>query len=240
MSIQPLTLFRLAYTSRLYRALTDDYLGQLYTCVGSKIVDPEDKDHRRAVLAFLNRWGCRQFARDYHSLASQELLRWSRRWAASLPERGKRLMEFTDNELADVQDAFDALLDKTASYKHRDGRKLRVRFGATGVAKILYVLRPKAFLPWDRKIRDALDFGESGREYRRFLEHVRVQINDLIRDARHHSISDSQIPKAVGREGTSLTKLIDEYHWVKITMGCEPPTADELRQWLGWLSVSEG
>jgi len=43
------------------------------------------------------------------------------------------------------------------------------------------------------------------------------------------------IPRTIGREGTSVPKLIDEYYWVTIAKGCKPPDRSEVQKWAVWV-----
>ncbi len=38
----------------------------------------------------------------------------------------------------------------------------------------------------------------------------------------------------------NLPKLIDEYYWVTITMGCPSPNEEELERWAHWARKETG
>ena len=133
---------------------------------------------------------------------------------------------------------FDNLKDKAASYKGSGTKRHVVTFGAVGAAKILFVLRMNVFLPWDREIRNTLDFGDTGSEYVRFLKYARQRLGEVIEDAHRFAITPEGIPDAVGRQGVPLPKLLDEYHWVTITEGYAPPSQAELETWSRWVRHS--
>lgn len=229
-----MTLFALAHACWLYARLTDDAIDVLRGKVGGDIPDIGRADQRRAVIEFLNAWGCRQFATDYHALASQEMLDWGRKFLKDLPPPDKSLLTLTSTAMDAFVPVFDDLKDRTASYKGSGSTKHVVTFGATGAAKILFVLRMNVFLPWDMKIRDTLDFGDSGAEYVRFLKHAQERLAEVLEDARRFDITPEGIPEAVDRRGVPLTKLLDEFHWVTITRGCEAPDQEELAKWVRW------
>jgi len=68
-------LSELAFACFVYAQFTnydDSYLSFLQA-IGHRL-DPANSKHRRALLAWLNLWGCRQFAIEYHGLASSEVL----------------------------------------------------------------------------------------------------------------------------------------------------------------------
>ena len=66
-----MTLSELAFACFLYAHFTDyddSYLSFLQ--VTNHHPDFVNSKHRKALLTWLNQWGCRQFAVEYHELAS--------------------------------------------------------------------------------------------------------------------------------------------------------------------------
>jgi hypothetical protein len=232
MSKDNMTLYEMSYACRLYNALTDTALEDMYKRIGSKRIDMGDDTHLGEVLKWLNKWQCRQFALAYHCLAKKNLSKWATKWSKSLPSFDEELVDFSEEQLMRFAEAFDALSDSIAS--KRGAKKYPVTVGPTGAAKIFFVLRPKAFLPWDSYIRELLGFGCCGKEYMRFLIGVAGQIQELINDAKRLGIKREQIPIAVNRPDSTLAKLMDEYHWVSITRACKAPSADVLEKWVQW------
>jgi len=88
---------------------------------------------------------------------------------------------------------------------------VRVRnIGPTSVGKLLHLLLPDFFVPWDDEIRknemnrlgfekdgQSLSFGHSCLEYARFLEKIHAELN-------------SMLSAASGTEGKSITDIIEE------------------------------
>jgi len=67
-------LFQLAYACRLYGEFTDfDATYERFLSVTHPSFDVLNASHRKALFKWLNAWGCRQFAVDYHGLASENL-----------------------------------------------------------------------------------------------------------------------------------------------------------------------
>ncbi len=68
-------LAELAFACYVYASMTDydssyiDFLGKV-----GKDLDLTDADHRQALITWLNQWGCRQFSKECHELASNEIL----------------------------------------------------------------------------------------------------------------------------------------------------------------------
>ena len=233
----PITLFGLAYSSRLYTALTDTAWEDLQERIKAPIPDLSDEQHGLAVMDFLNKWRCR-ISTDAKSRieACASLREWSRQWSGKLPSPKTPLANLSSDEIAAVADAFDSLSERTAGFASRQGRTIVKSFGPTGTAKVLFVFRPDAFPPWDDPIREALGFDGSGSEYCRFLLHVQKEIDLLVKDASRHDVSAEGISAAVGRTGVPLAKLIDEYYWMTLTQGCSIPTKEDLMHWLQLLS----
>jgi hypothetical protein len=144
---EPLTLFALAHACWLYKKMTDDALNELHGKVGGEIPDIERAEHRQAVIEFLNEWGCRQFAKEYHPDASKEMQQWWTAFLKDLPPPRKTLLMLTPGEIDAFTPVFDDLKNRTASYKGDGTGRHVVTFGGTGAAKILFVLRMNVFLP---------------------------------------------------------------------------------------------
>ena len=236
MNEKPLTLSGLAYACRLYREFTDyeSASDELHVVTGATL-DLDDAGHKLALLRWLNAWGCRQFAKDYHSTASKELQAWGSEWLKGLPGPTENLLRLTDDAIDVSSDACDDLIQRTASRRRYGKEERNIGFGATGAAKVLHALRPNAFVPWDSPIRHALGFGETGPEYGRFLRHIKAEANEVIQDAKKHGIAQDRIPAAIGRDGAGLPKLIDEFYWVTITRGCSIPEKAEVENWARWM-----
>ena len=105
-------------------------------------------------MKWLNEWGCRQFAKEYHDDALERIRLWAQRYLRDLPPEAASILEITDSDIHRAAGAFDALKELQASQKGTRRGAVSVRVGATGGAKIMYALRPRALPPWDDAIRD--------------------------------------------------------------------------------------
>ena len=56
-------------------------------------------DHRRELIVWLNRWGCRQFALDQHHAASENIAKWYERVEGELVDCDREIWELNDSEL---------------------------------------------------------------------------------------------------------------------------------------------
>jgi hypothetical protein len=179
-------------------------------------IDPLNEAHRAAMFVWLNAWGCRQFARAYHSMASESLTKWSAAWLARLPGPEANLTDLSPRQVALCAAAYDALRDCRASVKHRaSGHAFSVSYGPTGAAKTLFAIRPNIFAPWDDRIRKARGWSPEAVSFEAYLNDTADELRRLAAEA---GVSVSAVPALVGRPHSSPPKLIDEYNWVTLTM----------------------
>ena len=231
-----MTLSELAFACFLYNRFTDSdkaYLLLLKKTGGC--TDLCDAKHRQALLEWLNQWGCRQFARRHHGLASRSILSWHGKHGKGLFPSNKNLWELNDQELISATVAFGALSGKIASYRTKsNGSPVTVTVGPTGAAKILFAVRPRALPPWDDPIRRFFGYDASKEGYLSYLRETRTMLEKLAISCEMNGLSLAELPKELGRPNSTLPKLIDEYHWVAVTRGCSLPSSDILQRWLGW------
>jgi hypothetical protein len=228
-------LYELAYSCRIYDRLSQPdtpYLAFLDTTAGDP--DFSNPSHMSALLEWLNSWGCRQFAIDYHDLASESILGWAKRWEPRLPDRLLTLDRLSDEDVQRAGEAYADLCGRLASRRTREGKTYDVQVGPTGAAKVMFAARPSAFAPWDERIRQERKWDESQCSYCQYLVEVREQVQQLCTEAAELGISAEDIPRQVGRPRSTLPKLIDEYNWVTLTRGFVPPEPDEIAKWYRW------
>ena len=80
-------LFELAFACRIYGGRTRFDVGYLdFVDKTGGSLNFMDSAHMKALLVWLNSWGCRQFALDYHKEAAKSIARWAGQWEVSLPD----------------------------------------------------------------------------------------------------------------------------------------------------------
>jgi hypothetical protein len=228
-------LSELAFANFLYDRLTsydDSYRN--FQRITNASPDLSIARHRRALLAWLNKWGCRQFALEHHELASGEILRWHNQYGDTLFPGDRDLWELTELELSSVGTAYESLSNRTASYRTRNGNRFSVSFGPTGAAKILFAIRPRALVPWDDSVRNHLEHDGSPASYLSYLKHVKSMLKELAMSCQGNGFQLIDLPQQLGRPDLTLPKLIDEYYWVTITKKCSPPDSDTFQRWANW------
>jgi hypothetical protein len=198
-------------------------------------VDLGIEHHRLALLNWLNDWGCRQFAIEYHDMASGELRDWNKAHNDHLSSINKSLISLTSEDTKKIKDIYTELASKKASKRELKGKMATVEFGPTGAAKILFALKPNTFIPWDQPIRTKFELDGTADSYCDYMLKVRDQLKELSKDCERNGFSLHDLPRILNREGSSIAKLIDEYYWVTITKGSEAPRKKDLQLWLSWM-----
>lgn len=229
-------LAELAFACYVYGPMSDYDSSYLQFLQKTKPqLDLSKPNHRMALLKWLNDWKCRQFARRYHDLASEEIRLWFEEVRNQLLPLDKTLLTFSSNDFAFVKNAYKELLHRTASIRTLlNGDQSKVEFGPTGTSKILFALRPNSMIPWDEAMRAKFQLAGSEGDYVKFLKIVKKDIEELDNTCNRSGYKLSDLPQLLGRPKFSLTKLIDEYHWVTITRNCSVPTSKLLMQWAQW------
>jgi len=231
-------LSELALACFMYAQFTsydDSYLSFLQ--ITNHHPDLTNCKHRRALLIWLNQWGCRQFAVEYHELASSEILSWYNQFNSALFDRNQNLRDLTESEMKFVAQAYEALSNKRASLRKRKENTFSVTVGPTGAAKILFAVRRNALVPWDDPIRSHYRYDGSGTSYLAYLYRVRSLLKELEDTCNKNGFALTQLSKQLGRNNSTIPKLIDEYHWVTITKGCSMPVQDIFQKWAQWSRI---
>ncbi|HWR83756.1 MAG TPA: hypothetical protein VN285_10660 [Candidatus Deferrimicrobium sp.] len=198
--------------------------------------DLMNQDHRYALLKWLNQWGCRQFAIQYHDLAQIELLDWYRQYTNWLFPPERNIWQLTQIDYNIIRDLFESLKSRTASIQHRGNREITMRFGAIGAAKILFAVRPKCFAPWDNPIRGAFGYDSSSESYVSYLEEIKNRLQSIRISCEQNGFTLANLPETLQRPNSSVPKLMDEYFWMTITQNWSVPDNLTFRNWVQWIS----
>lgn len=229
-------LHELSFACYVYAGMSDyDSSYNRLRSETSPQIDLSIQEHQIALLGWLNDWGCRQFSKDHHALAANEISLWYNDFSPRFFSSQKMLSSLSNDELNFVQEAFGNLMHRTASMRKTRNKQIsRIEIGPTGAAKILFALRPDALVPWDIQIRSDHELDGTARSYRSFLIIVREHLNELNIECEEYGINLENLPVLLGRPESSLVKLVDEFFWVTITRKCMPPSENLLRQWNEW------
>jgi hypothetical protein len=227
-------LYELAYCCHVFVVLAgEDRASSALRAATGRTVDPSRPEHSAALLTWLRRWGCRQFAVEDELIARESLAGWWALWGRRLPPPKRTVVDLSERELDAIAGAYDDLRVRQAAWQRRADGSVARTFGATGAAKALYAIRPNACPPWDEPIRRRLGLHEDGDGYRRQLVRVRAELAEAAADL-GPGASAAEIPAAIDRPETSLAKLVDEHDWVRFTHGTEPPPPELLARWAGY------
>lgn len=233
-----MNLAQFAYACRVFDSMTgydNSYAEFLEKTNGA--LELSNSDHRKWLLKWLNKWGCRQFSLDCHQIASDEILTWWNRWGGSLFPSDRPIWDLTDEELKYTALSYHDLSNRVASRRQTGSGESSVRIDPSGAAKILFASRPAALPPWDapmRKIRGA-DGGKEG--YLKYLEDVRARAHQLSHVASRMGLKITDIPELIGQKNSTVCELINKYLWVTISRDCKLPDADTFKKWETWSRV---
>jgi hypothetical protein len=234
----PLSPFELALASYLYEAMTayGASLHRLRSCLGPKDdLDLSLADHRVALLRFLNEWGCRNLARDWHALALAEIERWYGDARERVDSLGRPRQALDTASRRDLVEVFDELSTRIIAHKESKGRQLHISFGPTATSKTLFALHPSLFPAWDRPIREKLGYSGDGESYAQFTTDLHEKIEESKRQARRDGFALEGLPEMLGRPGyTTLVQLFAEYYWITLTRGVSLRSREEISGWLSW------
>jgi hypothetical protein len=230
-----MNLGELAFACYVYASMTDyDRSYKDFRSAINNDLDLLSTQHRQSLITWLNKWGCRQFSKDCHGEASENILRWYEDNENLLPAKDVGLSSISSADLELASEAYAKLTEKMACEKSRGENIIQVTIGPTGAAKILFALRPQTLVPWDDPIRDRFSCDASGQSYYTFHMNMQRAVVELDVQCRVHGIQLQDLPNHLGRPNSSIPKLIDEFNWVSITKSCRFPGDDLLNRWMAW------
>lgn len=177
---------------------------------------------RDKLRRWLNAWGCRlRYPQPGEpDVFSDSLARW---WASSgsgLPD--VPVAELSDAGVGTLADSYADLAARPAALLTRAGAPAGHRaIAPTAASKIMFALRPETVPPWDAAIARATAGGTSRDHFASHLEAARAWAGSVQDEARRHGIAD--VPAYVGRPGSSLARVWDEWLYLTITRGRHVP-----------------
>jgi hypothetical protein len=91
--------------------------------------------------------------------------------------------------------------------------QLRNAIGPVSASKVLHVLKPDLFVPWDTKIRGYYNLDDGEEDYLSFLKTSGSQRSDLLSNAGN----EDTLRKTFYRRGWKpFSKLLDELNWARV------------------------
>lgn len=177
-------------------------------------VDLSVEAHRVAAIIWLRAWGCRHLRRADTAKTDKALRLWWLDWAGRLPGERETLTGLSDAGIALAGEAYDTLRTAPAASRSVKGIDLEVSFGDTAAAKLMFAIRPRAFLPWDAQIRAAFGWAGGGAAYAQVLRLSAAALDGL---ARRLAVPVGDLPALLGRPASSPPKLVDEYLLIRVT-----------------------
>lgn len=218
-----------AYTKSLW-----EFRREVRNNKGSFIPDLYNQEHQKALFRFLRKWKCRQFSNNYEVLSQAELIGWLQSTDVKKLLHGKTLRALSKKELNEIAASYQSLMEKTASYKHRGGKELRVRFGPAGASKILYSLNPEVVVPWDIDLRRELKYADTKSEFIRFHQYCQGVLEDLDKNCQSQGFDIESLSHKMGLEPVPFVELLNKYLMVKYSLKIQFPKIDQMKLWLKW------
>jgi hypothetical protein len=178
-------------------------------------VDLNVDAHRVAAIGWLRAWGCRHLRRADTPKTSEALRVWWKEWGGRFPGAGETLTGLREATIVVAGQAYEALRTAPAAGRSVKGHEIEVSFGDTAAAKLMFALRPRAFLPWDAPIRAGFGWW-GGDGYAQLLRQSAAALDGL---ARRLAVPVADLPELLGRPRSTPPKLVDEYLWLRLTYG---------------------
>jgi len=223
----------IAFACYVYKIINDydkAYINFLNEVQGS--LDLSNNKHRKALLEWLNNWGCRQFAIKYHNEASKSIENWYNIYSKKLRDYDIDIIHFDEKKAEFIGRAFEDLSKCFASYRiKKSGEKKKVTIGPTGATKILFAIKPNELMPWDGAIRSG-KYNGTKESYIDFLNYVKMLCRSIEEKCKKHGYKLSDLPGIIDREKSTIPKIIDEYLWITKTRDFIPPTNAILEKWV--------
>lgn len=226
-------LYELAIASMIFSSITgyNSAYNVLLKKTGGE-PDLSNDEHRLEILKWLNKWGCRQFKKDYHIHASNQLYEWHKENQDLLPDKDINIWELVDFD--SIGKLFTSLSGRVASYKKRNETEIATSFGPTGTSKILFAIRSKSLIPCDIPMREKFQLSSDSGGYITYLKKVISSCRELEEQCKKNGFSLEDFPKIIKRPNTTIPKLIDEYHWITLTKNFKIPNSKIILEWLNF------
>lgn len=178
-------------------------------------IDLSKPAHRGALHRWLNAWGCRiRTARtgeiDPFDVA---IASWWMLQRDSLRAIDRPMVQLSDDELRTLGAAYDSLSASIVAYD-KTGKARSM--GPTAAAKTLYALKPNSVMPWDLAIAAQLHGARDRAAFTNHLALGRCWAKSLLAES---GLDEPQLVAELGCPGSSLAKVLDEYCYVRYTLG---------------------
>jgi hypothetical protein len=199
----------------------DTSLAYLLSVTGGA-VDLVVYEHRNQLRRWLNKWVCRlRYPLPGEPDAfSDSLLQWWPTSGTALPNNP--IAELSDAEVGAIADSYADLSAQPGALITRRGVVTGHRsIGPTAASKIMFVLRPDTIPPWDAAIARTTTGGTSSIHFASHLKAARAWAQGVRKEGSRQNVAD--IATHVGRPGSSLARLRDEWMYLTITRHCPVP-----------------
>lgn len=229
-----MTLAELAFASFIFRKLDSGAYERLLKYTNGHL-DLTNTNHRLRLLKWLNDWGCRHISKNHHKDASRQIRLWYEKYKNRLFNDNISLQDLNEENLNLAGSALDDLSKAVVACRILRGgaNSCEVKLGAVAAAKLLFALKPKALMAWDKSIMGQLGYDGSGDSYVGFLRYVQALLGEIEQLCNQYGFTLAELPNRLNRPQATLPKLVDEYFWITITKECKP-SQDDFQRWSNW------
>lgn len=232
------TVFDLTFSSYLYAHMTyyDRILENFMESVELDL-DLSNKEHRKKLLQWLNKWGCR-INQDYKKEYSKTIGEWYEEYRSRLVPQNKDLWRLDDRELDAMDYAYEDLKNRPV-HEYKQSRNPAVRHvGPTAASKILFILRPRSAIDWDVSIRKEVKVRFGDRSYKEYLEKAREDLLGIKRQCDELGIKIEELPVLLNREKATVAQMLGDYYWIIYTQEVQMPETRDLLKWASWSIIN--
>ena len=188
-------------------------------CVTPKLLTVENNNKSsdiNQILDFLNKWLCRISVKDFQNCKLKE-----------------SLIDINNNFNLKNETVLNVNLGKHKEKIIETYKRVVVlkHVGSTTTSKILHIINPKLYAPWDKKIADSLGLKRDAQGYIEYIEVVKENVNYLINQANNEGIDDlnKSIKVNFNLENYYFyPKFVDEYYHSKYTRMYEVNRLNEM------------
>lgn len=212
-------LLELKIACYLYNQITKNDESYLDLVKDYKDLNLNNTKHISRLLDWLRSWGCRQFKIAEEDTSIENIKEWYKSNKPNIPDNVDLLdydLEINRKVLTDI---FNNLSSCIACNRN-DG--LLVKIGNVGTAKMLFVLRPNLFAPWDNAITKTLQIKCNGNGYVNYLSRIQNELKEIKMKFENKDENWINLFDYLDKKHKSYPKLIDEYYWITKTKKIDP------------------
>ncbi|MFC1968141.1 hypothetical protein ACFLVX_01965, partial [Chloroflexota bacterium] len=235
MNIIDVTLSKLALASCMFDALMP--YNKSYQRFNKRVSTHPDllnESHRKALIEWLNDWGCRHLSKNQHETTSTHILTWFNNNQPQLASISNPVWDLSEKELQIASHIYGALKDELAGERVRQGVKQVQHIGPTAASKILFALKPDTLMPWDDTMRLEFQCSGDAESYRKYLNEMKALSQHIEKLCEEKGFSLKDLPEKINRPNATIIAILNDYVWVTATREVDLPSKEVFAVWASW------